>query len=56
MVPLIRTADRDKANADPLDYRLWPVSRADLVNNLQALAWSPGALCWLWLTGSLTAA
>jgi hypothetical protein len=44
IVPLIRTADRDKANADPLDYRLWPVPRADLVNNLWALALHYGSM------------
>jgi hypothetical protein len=38
IVPLIRTADRDKANADPLDYRLWPIPREQLVNDLWALA------------------
>jgi hypothetical protein len=38
IVPLIRTADRDKANADPLEYRLWPVPRTQLVNDLWALA------------------
>jgi hypothetical protein len=40
IVPLIRTADRDKANADPLDYRLWPIPRPQLVNDLWALALS----------------
>jgi hypothetical protein len=40
IVPLIRTADRDKANADPLDYRLWPIARTQLVNDLWALALS----------------
>ena len=40
IVPLIRTADRDKANADPLDYRLWPIPREQLVNDLWALALS----------------
>jgi hypothetical protein len=38
IVPLIRTADPEKANADPCDYRLWPFSRASLVNDLWALA------------------
>jgi len=38
VVPLIRTADRAKANADPLDYRLWPLPREQLVNDLWALA------------------
>lgn len=27
IVPLIRTTDRTKANADPLDYKLWPHDR-----------------------------
>jgi hypothetical protein len=40
IVPLIRTADRDKANADPLDYRLWPTPRDQLVNDLWGLALS----------------
>lgn len=43
IVPLIRTADPDKANADPLDYPLWPIPRAQLVNDLWALALSHGA-------------
>jgi len=43
IVPLIRTADPEKANADPLDYRLWPVPRVDLVNSLWALALRYGA-------------
>lgn len=38
IVPLIRTANREKANADPLDYRLWPLPRAQLVDDLWALA------------------
>ena len=38
IVPLIRTADAEKANADPCDYRLWPVPRAVIVNDLWALA------------------
>ena len=33
-----RTADPEKANADPCDYRLWPFSRTSLVNDLWALA------------------
>src|SRR3989454_10671733 len=40
IVPLIRTADPEKANADPCDYRLWPFSRTSLVNDLWALALS----------------
>jgi Domain of unknown function (DUF3854) len=38
IVPLIRTANREKANADPLDARLWPTPRQELVNSLWALA------------------
>jgi hypothetical protein len=44
IVPLIRTANREKANADPLDYRLWPLPRAQLVNDLWALALSHCAM------------
>src|SRR5207244_5425035 len=43
IIPLIRTADSKKANADPLDARVWPVPRAELVNDLWALALSQGA-------------
>ena len=38
VVPLIRTADRDKGNADPLDYSLWPHDRRALLDDLWALA------------------
>ncbi|KPL80848.1 hypothetical protein ADN00_01275 [Ornatilinea apprima] len=38
VIPLIRTADRDKANYDPLDYALWPHDRRILVDEL----WSVG--------------
>jgi hypothetical protein len=38
VVPLIRTGNRQKANADPLDYQLWPHDRNALVDNLWALA------------------
>lgn len=37
IVPLIRTTDRAKANADPLDYKLWPHDRRQLVDDLWAL-------------------
>jgi hypothetical protein len=40
IIPLIRTANRDKANADPLDYRLWPIPRAQLLDDLWTLALS----------------
>ena len=43
ILPLIRTANRDKANADPLDYRLWPIPREQLVNALWALGLAHGA-------------
>ena len=43
IVPLIRTADRDKANADPLEYGCWSVPRDQLVNDLWALALGYGA-------------
>jgi hypothetical protein len=38
IVPLIRTANRRKANADVLEYRLWPVSKTQLVDDCWALA------------------
>jgi len=38
VVPLIRTPDRYRANADPLDYNLWPCERRALVEDLWALA------------------
>lgn len=40
VVPLIRTADRFKGNADPLEYRLWPHDRRALLDDLWALALS----------------
>ncbi len=40
VVPLIRTPDRYRANADPLDYALWPHDRQTLVDDLWLLALS----------------
>jgi hypothetical protein len=40
IVPLVRTQDRDKANADPMDFSLWPHDRRKLVDDLWALALS----------------
>ncbi len=37
-VPLIRTLDRKRANADPLDYKLWPCDPRALIDDLWALA------------------
>jgi len=37
VIPLIRTADRDKANYDPLDYHLWPHNRRALLDDLWAV-------------------
>ncbi|MBA3766291.1 MAG: DUF3854 domain-containing protein [Acidobacteria bacterium] len=37
IVPLIRTADRSKANSDPLEETLWPHDRRQLVDDLWAL-------------------
>ncbi len=37
VIPLIRTADRDKANFDPLDYALWPHDRKALQDELWAV-------------------
>lgn len=38
IVPLIRTPDRHRANADPLEYSLWPHDRRALIDSLWALA------------------
>jgi len=38
VVPLIRTSDRYRANADPSDYKLWPHDRRQLIDDLWALA------------------
>ena len=38
VVPLIRTPDRYRANADPLDYALWPHDRRKLIDDLWAMA------------------
>jgi len=40
VIPLIRTPDRYRANADPLDYALWPHDRRRLLDDLWALALS----------------
>src|SRR5947209_102874 len=37
IVPLIRTPDRNRANADPLEYALWPHDRRALIDSLWAL-------------------
>jgi hypothetical protein len=37
ILPLLRTDNREKANADPLDDTLWPCDRRHLVNDLWAL-------------------
>ena len=34
---MLRTTDRAKANADPLDYELWPCDRGQLLDDLWAL-------------------
>jgi len=38
VIPLIRTPDRYRANADPLDHKLWPHDRQGLLDDLWALA------------------
>lgn len=38
VIPLIRTIDRFRANADPLDYKLWPHERQKLINDCWALS------------------
>ena len=37
VMPLVRTCDRFKANADPLNYTLWPHDRRKLIDDLWAL-------------------
>lgn len=37
IVPLIRTPDRLRANADPLEYSLWPHDRRGLIDSLWSL-------------------
>ena len=37
VVPLIRTPDRYRANADPLNYALWPHAREQVLDDLWAL-------------------
>lgn len=37
IIPLIRTPDRKRANADPLDYSAWPHDRRRLIDDLWAL-------------------
>ncbi len=37
VIPLVRSADRNKANADPLDHSLWPCDRRRLVDDLWAV-------------------
>lgn len=37
VIPLVRTANREKANADPLDHELWPHDRRQLLDDLWAL-------------------
>lgn len=37
VVPLIRTPDKYRANADPLEYDLWPSDRRKLLDDLWAL-------------------
>jgi len=38
VVPLVRTSDRSRANADPLDFGAWPTDRQVLADDLWALA------------------
>lgn len=38
IIPLIRTPDRRRANADPMDEALWPHDRQQLVDDLWSLA------------------
>src|SRR5437879_9488720 len=36
-VPLVRSADAEKANADPMDFAVWPYARRALVDDLWAV-------------------
>ena len=38
VIPLIRTSDRYRANADPLDHEAWPHDRRRLIDDLWGLA------------------
>ncbi len=38
ILPLIRTANSYRANADPLDYELWPHDRRTLLDSLWSMA------------------
>jgi len=38
VIPLIRTADRQRTDADPLDHQAWPHDRRQLLDDLWALA------------------
>src|SRR6185503_11833904 len=38
IIPLIRTANHDRANADPLEYDLWPHERRTLLDSLWSVA------------------
>jgi hypothetical protein len=38
VIPLVRSADPKKANAEVLDYNLWPCDRRKLIDDLWALA------------------
>ena len=38
VIPLVRTADPKKANAEVLDYNLWPCDRRKLIDDLWAVA------------------
>ena len=38
IIPLIRTANRDKANSDVLDFSIWPHDRSALIDHLWTLA------------------
>lgn len=40
VVPLIRTPDKYRANADPLEYKLWPHDRRKLIDDLWAIGLS----------------
>ena len=38
VIPLVRTPDRERANADPLDHESWPHDRRQLIDDLWAVS------------------
>ena len=47
-IPLVRSADRQRTTADPLDYDTWPCARQPLIDDLWAVALSNIKILKLW--------